>query len=102
MFKKILMPAMIGATVALTGTAFADAMKDGKTNVHKEAQTKTNAAVTDKSANPAAKMDKKVYKEAQDGAGKATKDRMVSPDSKMNKKLYKESQKSAVPTETKK
>jgi len=98
MFKNILMPAMIGATVALTGTAFADS----KTNVHKEAQTKTNEAVTDKSANPNAAMDKKVYKESQKGAGKATKDKMVNPDAKMNKKLYKESQKSAVPSEMEK
>jgi hypothetical protein len=98
MLKRILMPAMIGAAVALTGTAFADSMKNAKSDVYKESQPRANASVKDKAVNPDAKLNKKLYKNAQPAdAGKAVMDKEISPNADINKKLYKESQESALP-----
>lgn len=102
MLKKILMPTMIGAAIAMTGPAFADSMKSTQSDVYKESQSKANAAVKDKAVNPDAKLNKQLYKNVQPGAGKAVMDKKVDPDAEMNKRLYKESQKSAIPSDTKK
>lgn len=102
MLKKILMPTMIGAAIAMTGPAFADSMKNTQSNVYKESQPNANAAVKDKKVSPDAKLNKNLYKNAQPGAGKAVMDKKVEPNAEMNKRLYKESQKSAIPSETKK
>lgn len=100
MFKTILMPAMIGAAVAMTGIAYADSMKDTQPNVYKEAQPSADAAVRDKSVNPDARLEKKLYKESQPKADGAM-DKKVSPDTDINKRLYNESQKSALPKKSK-
>jgi len=102
MLKNILMPAMIGAAVALTGPAFADSMKDKSKALYKESQPKANAAVKDEAVKPNAEMNKKIYKETPKDAGDAVKDKAVNADAKMNKNLYKNSQKTGVPTDMKK
>jgi hypothetical protein len=101
MFKTILMPAMIGAAVAMTGIAYADSMKDTHPNVYKEAQPSADAAVRDKSVNPDARLEKKLYKESQPKADGVMDNKKVSPDTDINKRLYKESQKSALPKKSK-
>lgn len=100
MIKKILMPAMIGATVAIAGTAFADSVTKNP-ELYKESQTKPHAKPMEGSVQPGAQESMKLHKNVQD-AGKPVRDRAVNPDAPINKELYKESQGSGSATEMQK
>jgi hypothetical protein len=95
MLKNILMPAVLGATIALGGAAFADDATTAKKELYKESQTQPNAKPMEGSVKPDAKSAKKLHKNVQKDAGKAVKDKSVKADAPLDKKLYKETEKSA-------
>jgi hypothetical protein len=90
MIKNILLPVAIGATVALSGAAFADSATKNP-ELYKESQAKPHAKPMEGAVKPGAQEAQKLHKNVQ-GAGKEVRDRAVNPDAPMNKKLYKESQ----------
>ena len=92
MLKNILVPAVIGVSVALSGAALADSATKAK-ELYKESQAKPHAKPMEGSVKPGAQNAQKLHKNVQKDAGKAVKDKSINADAPMEKKLYKESQK---------
>ena len=92
MLKTILVPAVIGVSIALSGAALADGTTKAK-ELYKESQTKPHAKPMEGSVKPGAQNAQKLHKNVQKDAGKAVKDKSINADAPMNKKIYKESQK---------
>jgi len=91
MFKSVLMPLAIGATVAFGGAAFADSVTKSP-QLYKESPTKPQGTLKDKSVVPGAQESNARYKSTEK-IGKDVKDRAVNPDAPINKDIYKNSKK---------
>lgn len=88
MFKSILMPLAIGATVALGGAAFADSVTKNP-QLYKESPTDRSGAVNEDSVMPGAQESQLRYKNTGE-IKKGVREDSVKPEAPINKERYTE------------